>query len=201
MGQNQEPDDRAIAINVRAASSAVLSEWSVPESDTAPGSVADRAIEAQITAANQGRKPLYYEPWGDPDLCDQLAAEYRKVLNPSVTVESRNGFLYIFRPGEVNKILDSDPAFYRRAGESDFDSVSRVSEDHSNGELLGYGARDIMTRPAHAVKIFKGDELVLYYFVSDPDSKHAEIYAKARADDFELAFGWEDVRFTLDKMY
>ncbi len=195
--EDSDTNARGTAEAIRAASRVVLPEWSVPESDTAPGSVADRAIEAQIAAAVEGRKPLYYEPWDNPDLSDQLAAEYRKVIPPEVAVESRKGFLYIYRPGKVKGILDSDPEFYRRQGESDFDSIARVSEDHSNGELLGYGARSMMDRPAHEVRIYKGKDLILYFFVSSPDEKKATLIADERTRDFFRSFQWSDLRYEI----
>lgn len=50
-------------------------------------------------------------------------------------------------------------------------------------------------RPAHEVRIFRGKELLIYYFASDPDPEHAAKFAAERATDFECAFGWEDVKF------
>lgn len=195
--ENPTSDSERTAEAVRTASRSVLPEWTVPSGSSAPGSVADRAVEAQITAASEGRKPLYYEPWGNPDLADQLAAAYRQVLPSGVAVESKNGFLYIYRPEAITGILDSDPSFYRRTGESDFDSISRVSEDHSNGELLGYGARGILDRPAHLVRIYKGRDLILYFFVSSADAKKAANIANERTEDFNRAFGWPDLRYEI----
>jgi hypothetical protein len=43
-----------------------------------------------------------------------------------------------------------------------------------NGELLGYGARHMLETPSHEVRIFKGDELVLYFFISNHDENLAE---------------------------
>jgi len=196
-GPDQAADSRTTAELVRAASRDVYSGWSVPQSDRDPGSVAERAIEAQITAASEGRKPLYYEPWGDEYVAAKFVDAYRKVLADDVVIDCRNGFLYIYRPEAVIPILDSDLGFYRRKGESDFDSIARVSEEHSNGELLGYGARSMMERPAQEVKIYKGDHLILYFFVSAPGYKEAAYFANERALDFSRAFGWEDVRYEI----
>ena len=68
-----------------------------------------------------------------------------------------------------------------------------------NGELLGYGARHMLENPAHEVKIYKGSDLILYFFVSSPDEAVANHIATERATDFVKAFGWDDVRVELTK--
>lgn len=108
--------------------------------------------------------------------------------------------LFIYRKEAVRPLLDSDPEFYRPNGESDIEAIARVSSLGINGELLGYGAKSMTTRPAHEVRIFKGGKVLMYYFVSDPDPKHAARFARTRADDFVRAFGWQDVSFRLEKM-
>lgn len=199
MGQNQEPDDRAIALNVRAASKDVYPGWSIPDGDGDPGEGQQRAIEAQIAAAVSGRKPLYFEPWGQ-EFSDAFANSYRGVIPAEVEVISRDGMLFIYRKEAILPLLDSDLEFYRPNGETDIEAIVRVSSLGMNGELLGYGAKSMLTRPAHEVRIFKGEDLLLYYFVSDPDQKHAARFARTRADDFVRAFGWQDVSFRLEKM-
>jgi hypothetical protein len=199
MGQNREPDERAIALDVRAASQDVYAGWSAPDGDRDTGERQQRAIEAHVAAAVTGRKPLYFDPWGE-EFSEAFAESYRRVLPRSVEVVSRDGMLFVFRPEKVAAIMESDPDFYRREGESLLDSISRVSAEAMNGELLGYGARSLLVRPAHAVRIFRGKDLLLYYFVSDPDSHHAASFARLRAEDFELAFGWQDLKFTLEMM-
>ncbi len=199
MGQNQKPDERSIALNIRAASKDVYPGWSIPHGDGDQGESQQRAIEAQIAAAVTGRKPLYFEPWGE-EFSDAFAESYRRVIPKNVEVQSRDGMLFIYQKEPVRIILDSDPEFYRPGGESDIDAIARVSANGVNGELLGYGARSILDRPAHQVRIFKGNDILMYYFVSDPDPKHAAGFAKARTLDFERAFGWDDVRFELTKV-
>ena len=196
MGQDQEPDERTIALNVRAASQNVYPGWTVPDGDGGPGESQQRAIEAHVAAAVTGRKPLYFDPWG-PEFSDAFADAYRKVIPEGVEVDSRDGMLFIFRPEKVSAIMDLDPEFYQKRGESLIDSISRVSASGMNGELLGYGAKDMVTRPAHEVRIFKGEDLLLYYFLSDSDPKRAATFASARAEDFVRAFGWDDVSFRL----
>ena len=195
--EDQSADTRATAIAVRAASRKVYSGWTEPKSDTDPGSIDERAIEAQISAAVDGRKPLYFEPWGDQEVADRFASSYREAINQPVEIHSRDGMVFVYRSEAVRKIMDSDPSFYRREGESDLDSIVRVSKDYENGELLGYGARNMMARPAYEVRLFKGDGLLLYFFVSSPDESLAIRLAMERALDFTRAFGWRDVKFVL----
>jgi hypothetical protein len=199
-GEDSGSVGRRAALAVRAASQDVLPQWTTPKGGGTPGDVSDRSIEAQIAAAVEGRKPLYYEPWGDKELSDQLAASYRNVLSEAVNIRSRNGTIYVYRDEAVSPILDDDPAFYRPNGEDDFEAIVRVSERSENGELLGYGARSIMERPGHEVRIFKGERLLLYYFVSSPDRAKAMKFANDRSVDFIRAFGWDDVRYELARV-
>jgi|GEM_PF-1832901 len=198
-GAGKDPTALAggIARAVRAASRKVYPGWSEPQSDGDSGEVDERAIEAQIAAAALGRKPLYFEPWGE-DVSRRFAAAYRKVLPAGVEVKARDGMLFIYRPEAVRPILDSDPAFYRRKGESDLASIARVSESAENGELLGYGARHTMVRPAYHVWIYRGESLLLYIFVSSPDEETAASIANERTADFAYAHGWTDLRFAME---
>jgi hypothetical protein len=131
MGADQEPIERAIALDVRAASQAVYPGWTIPDGDESTGDGGQRAIEAQLAAAVTGRKPLYFDPWGE-QFSDAFAQAYRKVIPIDVEVVSRDGMLFVFRPEAVTLILDSDPGFYRHAGESVIDSIVRVSGQGMN---------------------------------------------------------------------
>jgi hypothetical protein len=199
-GQDQSSDAKAAAEAIRAASRNVYPGWTEPKGDSDPGSTSDRAIEAQIAAAVEGRKPLYFEPWGDPDVASRFQAAYRPVIPADVEVKSAGGTLFVYRKEAVRPILDADPEFYRRDGETDFESIVRVSNDSQNGELLGYGARSMIVRPSHEVRLFKGNDLLLYFFVSSPDEPFAASIANERAGDFIRAFGWTDVRFELKRV-
>jgi hypothetical protein len=199
MGPNREPLERGIALDVRAASENVHPRWTTPDGSGDAGAVSQRSIEAQIAAAVTGRKPLYFEPWGE-GLSQEFATAYRAVIPADVEVHARDGNLFIYRINEVIPILEADSQFYQKAGDSILDSVARVSATGQNGELLGYGARSLLERPAQEVRIFKGKDLFMYYFVSDSDSEHAARFAAERATDFELAFGWDDVRFELNEL-
>jgi hypothetical protein len=109
--------------------------------------------------------------------------------------------LFIYRQERARRILNADPSFYRKpSDESDLDAIARVSAEGMNGDLLGYGARSMTERPAHAVRIFRGQALLLYYFISTSDRKIAARYAKQRALDFVKAFGWEDVGYDLEAL-
>jgi hypothetical protein len=199
MGPRKEPDERRIVLDIRAASQHVYAGWTTPDGHGNEGELSQRAIEAQIAAAVAGRKPLYFEPWGE-GLSEWFANSYRKALPHDVEVVARDGMLFIYRPEAVQPILDSDLPFYRSGSGSALDSIARVSAAGMNGELLGYGARHIGARPAHAVTILKETRIVLYYFISDPDPNHAARFAKARATDFVRAFGWPDVGFVIEKL-
>jgi hypothetical protein len=192
-------DPRAIAKLARSASRHVYPEWSEPHGHGDTGEVSQRAIEAQIAAAVAGRKPLYFEPWGK-DLSEAFAESCRRVLPDSVEVHARDGMLFIYRPAAIRRIMKADPAFYRAKGDTDLDSIARVSAVGMKGDLLGYGARSVTERPAHAVRIFRGKSLLLCYFVSTPELASAMKFAKKRAQDFVHAFGWEDVGFDLEPL-
>ncbi|MEI6819688.1 MAG: hypothetical protein WCL19_08815 [Verrucomicrobiota bacterium] len=194
------PDPKRTAEAIGTASRHVYPEWTIATSVGDPGSAADRAIEAQVTAAAEGRKPLYYEPWGSPEVARQFADAYREVLPLIVEVQVKDGNLYVYRAEAIQVIIDSNPVFYNRPGESILDSIHRVSLSHDNGELLGYGAKSLMTRPANEVRIYKGEDLLLYFFVSTPDTNLANQIANERTADFFRAFGWEDLRFEMQKM-
>ena len=187
-----------IAIAVRTASRAVHPGWTEPKGAGNPGDVAERPIEAQIAAATAGRKPLYFEPWGYEQVSRKFAAAYRKALPPDVEVKAVGGMLFVYHPEVVRPILDRDPVFYRRKGESDLASVARVSESSENGELLGYGARHMAVRPAYHVRIFRGESLLLYFFVSSPDEETAARIGYERTADFNHAHGWDDLRFVME---
>lgn len=189
--------ETGIAKSVRAASRDVYAGWTEPDGGGNAGEVSQRAIEAQVAAAVTGRKPLYFEPWGE-GLSEAFAEAYRQVIPPEVRVLARDGMLFVFRPEVVEAILDSDPAFYRKAGESPEDSIVRVSLSSMNGELLGYGARHILERPAHHVRIYKDNLLLLYFFVSSPDRALAERIANERTGDFYRAHGWTGLDFVME---
>ena len=189
--------EAGIAKSVRAASRDVYAGWTEPDGGGDTGEVSQRAIEAQVAAAVTGRKPLYFEPWGE-GLSEAFAEAYRKVIPPVVCVLCRDGMLFVFRPEVVAAILDSDPAFYRKPGETPEDSIVRVSRESMNGELLGYGARHILERPSHHVQIYKDDTLLLYFFVSSPDRELAERIANERTEDFYRACGWADLDFVME---
>lgn len=87
----------------------------------------------------------------------------------------------MFRPDVVSAILDSDPSFYRPAGEDVFPAVRRATRMQMNGDLLGYGARSLRTLGAARVTIRGNGAVILVYFVSVP--KAAIRSAEARTED------------------
>lgn len=193
------PDERRIALAVRAGSQDVHPGWTIPEGGGNPGDGTDRAIEAQIVATVTGRKPLFFDPWGS-QFSDAFDESYREILPSDVEVVSREGMLFIFRPETLELAMRLDRSSRRRAGESQIDSVVRISKAGPNGHLLGYGARSMDQRPAHRVRTLKARKHILYAFVSHADPALASKFASERAVDFSRAFGWTDVDFTLDEL-
>ena len=201
MGKNPEPIERSLALAIRAASQNVYAGWTTPpgSGDSQEiGDPADRASEAHIAAAATGRKPLYFDEWGDR-LSHRFAWVFRKILPQNVEVHAKDGFLLIYTEAAVRPILESDPAFYLRSGDTILDAVARASRRSDNGQLLGYGALSMSESPAHEVRIFKGGSLLLYFFVSAADEALAQEIAQERSLDFFRAFGWEDLSFQLTK--
>lgn len=123
---------------------------------------------------------------------------YAKVIPRGVVVASRNGMLFVYRPEVLRPLLDAKPELYRRDGESDLDSIARVSASGMNGELLGYGAIHMGVRPAYEVRIFKQQVMLLYCFISAPNEDAAARIANERTADFARAHGWKDLFFVMD---
>jgi hypothetical protein len=65
MGADKEPDEGRIALDIRAASQNVYAGWTTQDGSGDEVELSQRAIEAQVSAAVTGRKPLYFEPWGE----------------------------------------------------------------------------------------------------------------------------------------
>lgn len=201
-GQGENTDAGGIARLAEESFRSVYPGWSKsPSSGSAQGIGApqDRAVEAQIAAAALGRKPLYFDPWGE-EQAELLVKSLKGKLPKGAVIDQRDGNLFVYREDVIRPIIEGDPEFYTRDGESLLDSIARVSRSGQNGELLGYGARNMLVRPAYAVTINKGDETLLYYFVSAPDEFTASKFALHRMKDFKEAFGWEDVLFSIERL-
>jgi len=169
------PESRRLAAAAKAAFRTVFDGW-----DTAPDSGVERAIPAQIAAAALGYKPLYWDPW-DEGASGSLARLIRPSLPPGAQVRAAPEGLFVFRPDVVSAILDSDPSFYRPAGEAVFPAGRRATRMQMNGELLGYGARTLRTVGAARATIRGNRGDILVHFVSLP--KLAIRSAEARAED------------------
>jgi len=94
-----------------------------------------------------------------------MAEVLRPLLPPGSEIHARSGNLYVYRPEIVRPILDSDLPFYRPQGQGDLEAIDRASTRGTNGELLGYGAREdrkdlfwsvLVHAPLH-------QEVLLYY--------------------------------------
>lgn len=172
---------RRIGQDARTALQEVQAEWG------GPGVGEDEAAlqtgsEAQIAAACLGTKPLYIEPWGQ-ELSEKFARALKVTLPAGVTVEAAEGHLLIYRPEIVRPILDSDAAFYRRAGENDAAAIARLSAAGENGELLGYGSRNFLDPKGARVLVTTETGVGYMWFISKPEL--AEIFAAERAQDIQ----------------
>jgi hypothetical protein len=176
---------RRLGETARGAFREVFARWDgqgVPADERA----LNQAVEAQVAAASQGHKPLYFDPWGR-EAASQLAEALRGKLAPGTEVHASGENLLIFQPAAVRLILDSDPAFYRPNGEDDLAAIARVSEMGENGELLGYGARNPSIAAGAKVTISNAEGYTQVFFVSNP--AEAPRWAAERAADIEAYTG------------
>jgi hypothetical protein len=170
-----------LGLRAQTALRTVFPEWPVEGSgNDAQKSAIYRVIEAQIAAACIGRKPLYFEPFGE-DFATPLAKIFREVLPTGVEIHAVRDNLYIYRPKALQMLLDADPSFYRPGKQTDLEAIVRVSERDENGELLGYGARSV-DEPGSVGVTLRGSEGIYYtFFASNPE--RAEHYGRERAKD------------------
>jgi len=163
----------------------VLGRWNrpgVPADEIA----VQEGIEAQIAAASLGYKPLYFDPWGSE--CSELLAEELRMAFPSdVEIHAVGDYLFVYRNEAVRPILDGDAAFYRPNGEDDPTAIARVSERGDNGDLLGYGARNVLIPLGARVTVKNEEGYTEIFFVSNP--AEAESWAAVRAADIEVYTG------------
>lgn len=94
--------------------------------------------------------------------------------------------LLVFRPEQVKPILDTDPSRYRPHGEPDDAALQRAVGTGYSGELLGYGALNLLTPFAARVTLFSRDRVLFTFFVSEREK--ARTYAVLRAEDIAAAF-------------
>lgn len=159
---------------------AVFAGW-----DTSPGGGVERAIEAQIAAAALGHKPLYFDPW-DHLTASRLADELIARMPAGVQVLALPEGLLVFQPGRVRSILDANPQFYRPHDEDDEAALQRAVGTGFSGELLGYGALNLLTPHAARVTLFSAERVLFTFFVSEQAQARAS--AVLRAGDIAAAF-------------
>ncbi len=123
-------------------------------------------INAQITSAALGTKPLYFDSWPDPDA---VASALDKAVGRLAEVKSASEKVFVYRPEVIKGILDGNKALYRPNGENDFAAVLAATESGDNGELLGYGAKSIVQRPAVRVIILTANGDVVLGFHVTPE--------------------------------
>jgi hypothetical protein len=153
-----------------------------------------RTVEAQIAAACLGYKPLYWDPWGE-EASVLFRFDLGRRLGTGATIDASANGLLIFQPAVVARILDSDPDFYRPHQENALAAVRRITGARDNGELLGYGARNVNIPGALRVRIFDDNANLFASFVSLPEV--AEFYARERLLDIATYIG-ADLSYSID---
>lgn len=171
---------RRLALAARGALQAVFAGW-----DTSAGGGVERAIEAQIAAAALGYKPLYFDPWDEPT-AERIRDELIVRIPSDVRILALPEGLLVFRPATVAPFLDARPEFYRPRGEDDDAALQRAVSTGFSGELLGYGAFNLLTPHAARVTLFSAERVLFTFFVSEPEK--APIFARLRAEDIAAAF-------------
>jgi hypothetical protein len=170
---------RGIGQAARRVFEAVFAGW-----DSAVSRGIARATEAQVAAAALGYKPLYFDPWPETQ-ARRLARLIQPVLPPGAVGRGIPEGFFVYRADTIRRIRESDPTFYRTSQESDFQTIRRLTCLGQNGELLGYGARSILTPGAARVRIFSQvDGEVFMFFASLPDN--AGRFARERALDIAV---------------
>jgi hypothetical protein len=129
-----------------------------------------QATEAQVAASCLGLKPLYFDPYVESGR--SLAAAFAGRLPAGVEIRHNDAGIFIYRPEVVEPILNGDPAYYRPNGENTWSAIARVSPE-DNGELLGYGARNMRA----------GDTLVVIHAAGDPSRVYAGFNSRAASAD------------------
>lgn len=105
---------------------------------------------AQIASVSVGRKPLFHEQLL-PETASDLAQSLRQQLPADIEVQTREGHLYVFRPDTVLAIVAADPQAY--PGSTLLDKVHQATLRETNGELLGYGQRQLFQPGSVLVRI------------------------------------------------
>jgi hypothetical protein len=160
--------------------------WEGPESGS-DDLARNRGIEAQVAAAAAGTKPLFFEPFGP--FAEPAARALQPAMPEGAVATAADGYLFVYRPEAVRPILDADPDFYRPAGEDDFAAILRATQAETNGELLGYGARQYSPTGGARVTITDSLGFSMIFFVSDP--AQAEYFAREHAADIAAYTGEE----------
>ena len=185
-GSPHSADERAAFSIGSGVGEALYAGVRTPGLGASPGRIAG----AEIGAVGAGRKPLYHEQLGEA--AAQAAELLTQGLPEGVLADAREGHLIVYRPESVRAILDSDPAFYRPAGEDDAAAMWKACLEDAQGELMGYGARTLSGARQVTVQFTTRSGLLLAGFRAPLES--AVDLARERGLDYERGLG-EPVMF------
>lgn len=135
-----------------------------------------REASVQISAVAVGRKPLYHEDWGVADQASlaRAATGLQGVLPQGVRAVARDGHLYVWHPS-VARLADPKQQL-----------LPQVIAHADDGRWLGYGTNFPAERTWGAWVINEAGEQLSGFRVP---TRHAELYAAARARDWVDATG------------
>jgi hypothetical protein len=169
------PDSRAIGQRASQFLRELRSEYTgAPFDQETQGS-----FGAEVSAAIAGTKPLFHEEWG-VETAQTLAARLGPLMPNGVEVHAVDGHLYVYRPGEVRKIIGADASGY--PGKNIQDKIHRSTLEGTNGLLLGYGARS-MIEPG-SVRVLIQDEHGAVVLGFNAAADQADAAGAARAADY-----------------
>jgi hypothetical protein len=146
---------------------------------------------AQVAAVSLGRKPLFHEQIGEAALL--LAQRLNSVLPDGVRASAVENHLYVFRPDTIRTVLDADPEFY--SGGSLTDKIHRATLQEQNGELLGYGQRQLFQPGSMLVRIRDAQGRPVFGFRTRPAlartlaEAHLKDLAAGAAEPLTVEFG------------
>jgi len=196
-GNGQDDSDPALARRAGRAGQRLLrsvyrglhSEGDAPSAEAING--------AEIAAAAAGTKPLFHEQLvGD---LARIARALSAKLPPGAVAARIPGapgeadHLVVYRPEAIARVFDSDPAFYRPNGEDDAAALRLAIENHSLGELLGYGQRTHFDPGAVRVEFLVGQH-IFAAFLTRPEL--AADLARSRVAEY-ASFLEKKVRFEI----
>lgn len=141
-------------------------------------------VGASLFGVSSGTKPLYHDEYGEKDVIP-LARALRSVLPKSLSVQAVKGHLYVYNPSAIKNVLKANPRAY--PGRSTLERIHAASVAGTNGELLGYGARQMIQKGNVRVRIIDPSGKPVFSFFST--SENAEFFGAQRAQEWSKFYG------------